>query len=80
MRRSPKSHHHHYRREERPSPPDDPFDYWLHLVVEIIVQPALDLLNIVWGMIRGVLVKPRPRNGRRGSGNRHRRHREGGRT
>lgn len=68
------------RRANRRRPPEDPFDYWLRLVVEIIIEPILDLLRIAWGMIRGVWVQSRSDRRRRALRNGHRRHRDGDET
>lgn len=66
-------------RSRRRRTPEDPFDYWLDLVVELLIEPLFDLVRFAWGMLRG--HRPRSRSGR---GDRHprpgrRRSRSGGR-
>ena len=77
MRRLPRTRGRQHDGRRRPA--DDPFDCWLRMVVEIIIEPVLDLLRIAWGMIRGVWVQPRPGRRKRSPRSGHRRHREGGR-
>ena len=78
MKRPTESHSR--RDDNHQHPPEDPFDHWLHLVADIVVEPILDLLRIAYGMIRGVWV--RPRSARRGDSpaDGHRRGRNGGDT
>jgi hypothetical protein len=50
----------------QPRPPQDPFDYWLHLLVAVVIEPILELLRIAWRMIRGDWARP-PSDHRGGS-------------
>ena len=78
MKRVPRTHSRQHSDRRRPA--DDPFDYWLELAVQLIIEPLLDLLRLAWGMIRGNW--PRSRSGRQGCrpGRGPRRSRSGGRV
>ena len=64
----------------RRRPADDPFDYWLDLVVELIIQPFFDLLRFAWRMIRANWPKSRSGREKCQPGRGRRRSRRGGRT
>ena len=78
MRRLPRNTGRRRGTERRPA--DDPFDYWLDLVVELILQPLFDLLRFAWRMIRTNWPRSRPGRGERHPRRGRRRSRNGGRT
>ena len=78
MKRLPRTHGRHGGAERRPA--GDPFDRWLELVVELIIEPLFDLLRFAWRMIRDHWPRSRPGRRKRSPRNGRRRHRDGGET
>ncbi len=78
MKRLPRNTDRQHRAGRRPA--DDPFDYWLDLVVELIIQPFFDLLRFAWRMIRANWPKSRSGREKCQPGRGRRRSRRGGRT
>ncbi len=66
--------------DARRRPADDPFDHWLDLVVELLLQPLVDLLRLAWRLIRANWPRSRSDRGERQPGRGRRRSRRGGRT